>query len=88
MDDTVLKNFLTAEGRLRTMPVKRSKRLVVLDHVAQSFEAGRRYPESEVNAVLERIHPDYATLRRALVDEEFLSRKNSVYWRTGGTVEA
>ncbi|MFY9915102.1 MAG: DUF2087 domain-containing protein [Nocardioidaceae bacterium] len=26
-------------------------------------------------------------LRRALVDEGFLTRENNVYWRTGGTVD-
>ena len=32
------------------------------------------------------LHPDYAALRRYLVDEEFLSRSHGEYWRTGGTV--
>ena len=30
---------------------------------------------------------DHAALRRYLVDEGFLTREESVYWRTGGTVE-
>ena len=83
----VVKNFLTPDGRLRTMPAKRSKRLLVLDHVAQRFEPGVMYAEKEVNTVLEHFHADYAALRRALVDEEFLTRENNVYWRSGGTVE-
>jgi hypothetical protein len=87
MDDPVLRNFLTADGRLHTMPAKRSKRLRVLDHVVQSFEPGLTYAEPDVNAILERFHPDYAALRRALVDEEFLTRENNVYWRSGGTVD-
>jgi Uncharacterized protein conserved in bacteria (DUF2087) len=32
------------------------------------------------------IYDDYASLRRYLVDEEFLSRSGGEYWRTGGTV--
>jgi hypothetical protein len=39
-----------------------------------------------VNAILQRYHPDFASLRRYLVDEEFLSRDYGYYWRTGGTV--
>ncbi|MGZ4446598.1 MAG: DUF2087 domain-containing protein [Nocardioides sp.] len=87
MDDRVLQHFLTDDGRLHTIPSKRAKLLVVLDHLAQEFEPGRRYPEPEVNAVLERFHPDYAALRRYLVEGLFLAREDGVYWRSGGTVD-
>ncbi len=84
--DTVLRSFLTTDGRLQRLPAKRSKRLVVLDHVSQQFDPGVTYAEKEVNAILERFFADYAALRRALVDEEFLTRENNLYWRSGGTV--
>ena len=85
--DRVLAAFLRADGTLHTLPAKRAKMLVVLDHLAQSFEPGRSYPEPEVNAILERFHPDYAALRRYLVDDQFLTREDGIYWRSGGTVE-
>jgi hypothetical protein len=72
--------------RLVRMPAKRSKRLIVLDRLAQTFEPGRAYQEAHVNELLARAHPDYAMLRRALVDEGFLARENGWYWRTGGSV--
>jgi hypothetical protein len=75
------------EGRLEQLPASRSKRLVVLDHIARIFEPGVRYPESDVNAMLAAFHEDYATLRRCLVDELYLSRAGGSYWRSGGTVE-
>ena len=75
------------DGRLVIMPSKRSKLLLVLDHLAQDFELGRTYPEAEVNAVLEGYHDDFAALRRYLVDEGFMTREGGVYWRSGGTVE-
>jgi len=86
-DDRVLRNFLTADGRLHTIPSKHAKLLVVLDHIAQSFEPGTTYPEREVNAIIERFHPDYAALRRHLVDNQFLTREDAVYWRSGGTFD-
>jgi hypothetical protein len=86
--ERVLGNFLDAEGRLHTIPTKRAKRLVVLDHLAQRFEPGRDYTEAEVVAVLTQFHPDHAALRRYLVDDQFLSREAGRYWRSGGTVEA
>jgi hypothetical protein len=92
----VLRRFVH-DGRLLSIPAARSKRLVVLDHLAGLFEPGRRYPEPEVNELLGRYHPDYAMLRRYLVDDGFLdradepapsgSRSVKVYWRAGGSVE-
>jgi hypothetical protein len=81
----VLRIFLDDSGALRTMPAKRSKRLVVLEHVAQVFEPGARYPEPEVNAKLEAFYPDVAALRRYLVDEGLLERTPGVYWRAAET---
>ena len=31
------------DGRISVMPARRSVRLLLLDHVAQAFEPGRRY---------------------------------------------
>jgi hypothetical protein len=85
--DKVLRAFLDAEGRIIQLPAKAGKRLVVLDHVAQAFEIGRRYREEDVNATLSRYHPDYALMRRYLVDEGFMEREHGIYWRSGGSVE-
>jgi len=76
------------DGRIVTMPAKRSRRLVLLNHVAQLFEVGVKYEEGEVNLRLRNLHEDYAALRRYLVDEDFLDRDNGIYWRTGGSVDA
>ena len=93
--DQVLRRFIV-NGRLLAVPAARGKRLVVLDHLAGLFEPGRRYPEPEVNELLTRYHPDYAMLRRYLVDDGFLDREDEtvpgspsvkVYWRTGGSVD-
>lgn len=73
------------DGRLQGMPTSRSKRLIVLDYVSHRFEPGRYYSEAEVNSVLNEIDHDHATLRRYLVDEGFLERDPSRYWRSGGT---
>jgi hypothetical protein len=92
----VVGRFLRGDRHVQ-IPAARGKRLAVLDHLAGLFEPGRRYPEREVNEILRAWHPDYALLRRYLVDEGFLDRadepapsgrrSDKVYWRTGGTVE-
>lgn len=85
---SILRSFFDADGRLVTVPARRGKRLVVLDHLAQRFEPGERYSETEVDNRLREVHDDVAVLRRHLVDEGFLSREAGVYWRSGGSVDA
>lgn len=74
------------DGRLVHMPTKRSKRLVLLEHLAQRFEPGVRYTEKQVNASLSEVDSDTATLRRYLIDNGFLDRADGEYWRSGGSV--
>jgi len=83
---------LTGNGRL---PRSREQRLIVLGRVAALFEPGGRYPEADVNALLSKVHPNYALLRRTLVDEGLLRRANEVapggrtvmvYWRAGDAI--
>jgi hypothetical protein len=78
--DAVLKSFIR-DGRLTIFPTVPAKFRIVLEHIATSFEPGRSYPESEVNEILNRWHPDHAALRRELVDARLLSRANSIYTR-------
>ncbi len=82
----VLRAFFRGDRLLR-VPAQRNKRLVVLDFMARDFEPGMRYSEDEVNEKLAARHPDYAALRRYLVDEGFLARESGIYWRAGGTVD-
>jgi hypothetical protein len=85
-ESAVLGSFVR-HGRLVSIPAQYTKRRIVLEHIVRVFEAGIRYPEREVNALLAVWHPDVATLRRYLVDEGLLSREAGVYWRTGGYVD-
>jgi len=75
------------DGVITTIPATRSKRLIVLDWLAQDFEPGVHYAERQVNDVISRRHADTATLRRYLVDEGMLDREAGEYWRAGGTVQ-
>ncbi|SNS03328.1 hypothetical protein SAMN06893096_101469 [Geodermatophilus pulveris] len=85
-EDAVLSAFVR-DGRLVSIPAQHSKRRVVLEHLVRVFDAGVRYPEREVNALLAVWHPDTAALRRYLVDEGLLTREAGLYWRIGGWVD-
>lgn len=85
-EEAVLRTFFR-NGRLTEIPAKESKRRIVLERIAVEFEAGVRYDEPEVNAIVGRYFNDHAALRRYLVDEGFLARDHGVYWRVGGRVD-
>src|SRR5437588_7651709 len=77
----VLRDFF--EGtRLKEIPASRKKRSVILKWLANQFEHGVLYKESQVNEIIERHHPDTVSLRRELIGEKLLQRENSMYWRT------
>ncbi len=79
----VLQTFFSGD-RLTEIPGAHAKRRVVLERLAMEFEPGVRYAEREVNFTLALFHPDFAALRRYLVDEGIMTRADGVYWRTGG----
>jgi hypothetical protein len=85
--DAVLRAFVKPDGSLSAIPTKLRKRLVVLNEMAQQFDLGETYDETAVNTMLRAWHDDVAALRRYLVEEGFLGRRDGVYWRAGGTVE-
>lgn len=80
--EKIVRNFIGPDGRLKQIPVKESKLVVILAHLAGQFEPGRRYPEAEVNEVLTRFHDDFCTLRRFLVVYRLMQRENGWYWVT------
>jgi hypothetical protein len=86
-EEAVLRTFFR-DGRLREIPAKEGKRMIVLERIALEFEPGVRYDEKEVNAIVGRFFNDYASLRRYLIDAGLLAREHGEYWRAGGRVDA
>ena len=93
-DATLIVDRFMPSGRLQRLPSKQAKRLVVLDHLAQRFEPGRRYREKEVDEILLGLlvpredggEADHVSIRRYLVDYRLLHREAGEYWRSGGWV--
>jgi len=84
-DRNVVKNYSLPDGRLKEIPLQEKKLQAILNHVVQVFEPEIHYSEKEVNQMLERYNPDFATLRRCLVDRQMIAREidGTVYWRPG-----
>ncbi len=77
--------YLDAGGRLPKIPRKEKEKLVILRKLAQKFKSGKIYGRTEVDDMLRYVNPDYAALRRYLVDYRFLEREpdGSAYWVYG-----
>ena len=80
-DRKVMRDYFAGQY-LKQVPTKQKKLLVILRWLIGHFEPGREYVEREVNAIIERVYPDYVTLRRELVDFGFLARAGDggCYW--------
>jgi len=78
----VLNTFIEGD-QIKAIPVSRKKRQVILEWLVNKFEKGTKYPEKEVNEVISRYHPDYATLRREFIMNRMMEREGGggVYWR-------
>jgi hypothetical protein len=80
-DARVLAGYVTADGRLNSIPASRKKRGAVLRWLMRDFTSGRRYAEAEINDAIQAHHWDSATLRRELIGHRMLAREKQVYWR-------
>jgi len=80
-DKKVLRDY-TRQSKLIQIPTKDKKWNAILRWLAIMFEPGVRYSEKEVNAILTRVHPDYAQLRRNLVEFGYMRRERGGgdYW--------
>jgi len=79
-DRKVLKDFISADGKLTAIPTQNKKRSVILRYAQKFFEPGVHYQEKQVNDILRPFFTETASLRRYMVDESLLRRENSVYW--------
>lgn len=81
-DRKVLNNYITSDGKIKTIPVQQKKLWAILRFIVDDFETGKQYREMEVNEILERRHEDYARLRRELVENQLMGREGGggKYW--------
>lgn len=61
-------------GTLRDFPINPQTERDLAGLLVSLFDAGSSYSEGEVNEILSTVHPDYATLRRRLVDLGMVTR--------------
>lgn len=76
----VLENFFYY-GKLKSIPVQRKKRRIILEEIVKSFEFDRIYKEKEVNLIIADFFDDFCTIRREFIIEVLMKRDSEGYWR-------
>ena len=76
-----LRTFMP-DGRITAIPTKRRALVVILIEVLKALDADKVYEEKELNGILGDFHPDFALLRRELIDYRLLERNSHTgqYW--------
>jgi Uncharacterized protein conserved in bacteria len=77
--------FLNEEGKIKQIPSKNAKKILVYEYLIQKFDYDQDYSEKAVNLIITSWHTfgDCVLLRRGLVENGFLCRlpDGSNYWR-------
>ena len=73
--EKVLKIYMK-KGRLTKLPVQHKKKLIILHEFAKKFECGKQYPEKKVDEIINKVYDDHCTIRRLLIEEGMMKRKN------------
>ena len=87
MDQRVLQNFLDRRRPPAHDPVQAEQAARRPRPPGAVVRAGPHLPRGRGQRDPARFHPDYAALRRYLVENGFMTREDSVYWRSGGTFD-
>jgi DNA-binding HxlR family transcriptional regulator len=79
-EQKVFRTYVSGDA-LKQIPTQYKKRMVILRWLVGKFEREATYTEKEVSERLKQYHPDYAALRRYLIESHLMQRENGIYWR-------
>lgn len=76
-----LRTFMP-NGRITAIPTKRRALVLILIEVLDALDPDHVYDEKQLNGILGEFHPDFALLRRELIDYRLLERNahTGEYW--------
>ncbi len=68
--------------RFQVFPAKEKRKFILACFLVHVFEEDSIYTESDINHILGKVYDDFATVRRFLIDYQFLKRTNDCqsYW--------
>lgn len=71
--------------RLKSIPAQRRKKEIVFEEILRRLPARSSFTEATLSRLIEKIHPDFCTIRREFVMGRYMERRNGVYrWAERG----
>jgi DNA-binding transcriptional ArsR family regulator len=71
--------------RLRSIPAQRRKKEIVFEEILRRLPDRSSFGERALSRLLQRIHPDFCTIRREFIMGRYMERKDGVYrWTERG----
>ncbi|WP_461610447.1 DUF2087 domain-containing protein [Cytobacillus kochii] len=75
----VLDTFIQTDGKLKSIPAQRKKKLIIFEHMVKGLKKGVKYEEKEINEYIKNFHDDFATIRREFITNQYMYRENGIY---------
>lgn len=76
---SVMKAFINKEGKLKSIPSQKKKKLVVLEYLVRQLEENTSYSEAEINEFIKTYHEDFCTIRREFILNRYMDREGGFY---------
>ncbi len=78
-NEQILQNFILPNGKLKTIPAQRKKKLIIFEHILEELQLGIKYTEIQINEHIKKFHDDYATIRREFIINHYMNRESGIY---------
>ena len=70
---------------LKSIPAQRRKKEIVFEEILRRLPAKSSFKEATLSRLLEKIHPDFCTIRREFIMGRYMERQDGVYsWTERG----
>ena len=71
--------------KLTSIPAQRRKKEIVFEEILRRLPDRESYPEATLSRLLEKIHPDFCTIRREFIMGRYMERERGVFrWTERG----
>ncbi|RPA62425.1 DUF2087 domain-containing protein [Aerococcus agrisoli] len=71
----IINNYIDQQGKINIIPRKQKGKIVVFEYMmAYISQNGTHFTEKELNDTIQEIYTDFATMRRYLIDYQYLER--------------
>lgn len=72
-------NTFFKNKKLLKLPVQKKKKIIILEEFYKNFLPDKTYYENDVNEIIKETFDDYCTIRRLMIEEGMMTRKNQYY---------